>query len=186
MIQGPSSERKKLPRSRVTRNVLPSRAWAAVAPRHTITSGRTRAISASSHGRQALISTWFGFFVEASLTADTTGSPLEVLDRVRDVDRPAIDPRLHQRGIEQLPGGADEWLAGDVFLVARLLADQQHAGPFTAGTEDRLRAAEIQVARGAAGGGGAQALQSRARRDALCGRLMHMFVAHCSGWYGPA
>ena len=41
------------PRCRVTRTFGPTMPFAAVAPRTTTSSGRTRAISASSHGRQA-------------------------------------------------------------------------------------------------------------------------------------
>ena len=41
------------PRDRVTRNDGPNSALAAVAPSTTMTSGRNRANSATSHGRQA-------------------------------------------------------------------------------------------------------------------------------------
>src|SRR5439155_13004256 len=44
-----------------TRNFGPISACAAVEPRQTIARGLTARISASSHGRQALISTAFGF-----------------------------------------------------------------------------------------------------------------------------
>src|SRR5918996_5182472 len=56
MTYGARFERMKLPRSRVTRKLAPSSAWAAVAPSRTMTSGRTTSSSASSHGRHALIS----------------------------------------------------------------------------------------------------------------------------------
>ena len=49
------------PRCMVTRKSRPSSDWSAVAPRQTITLGRMAAISASSQGRQAMISTAFGF-----------------------------------------------------------------------------------------------------------------------------
>ena len=61
ITKGASGDFTKLPRSRVTLNCLPSSAWAAVAPRHTRTVGCTLANSASSHGRQALISEARGF-----------------------------------------------------------------------------------------------------------------------------
>jgi hypothetical protein len=57
---GARGEARNSPRWRLTRKSLPSKAWAAVAPKQMITLGRTSAISASSHGRQALISMAFG------------------------------------------------------------------------------------------------------------------------------
>src|SRR5262249_2787835 len=48
------------PRRCVTLKLLPRRAWAAVAPRQTMSMGWTSAISVSSHGRQAAISAAFG------------------------------------------------------------------------------------------------------------------------------
>jgi len=49
------------PRCSVTRKPRPRSAWAAVAPRQTITEGFSRAISASSQGLQAAISAAPGF-----------------------------------------------------------------------------------------------------------------------------
>jgi len=43
--------------ARVTRKAFPKRAWAAVAPSATTICGLTTLISASSHGKQASIST---------------------------------------------------------------------------------------------------------------------------------
>ena len=57
---GASGEEIHSPRCAVTRKVRPSRACAAVEPRQTITRGRSTESSASSHGRQAWISSWFG------------------------------------------------------------------------------------------------------------------------------
>src|SRR5204863_5764498 len=48
------------PRLCVTRKLLPSRLWAAVAPIRTSTCGLTTAISASSHGRHAICSVQLG------------------------------------------------------------------------------------------------------------------------------
>ena len=58
MTQRASVEGTGSPRRSVTRKSRPSSAWAAVAPRHTITRGSTAKISASNHGRQAR--TWCG------------------------------------------------------------------------------------------------------------------------------
>src|SRR5688572_7822437 len=60
VMSGPRSLGKNWPRCCVTRNDAPRRPWAAVDPRQTTISGLTRAISASSHGWQALTSYEFG------------------------------------------------------------------------------------------------------------------------------
>jgi hypothetical protein len=56
----PSGPWTTSPRRWLTRKSRPSKAWAAVAPRHTITRGHTSASSASSQGRQAAISRELG------------------------------------------------------------------------------------------------------------------------------
>jgi len=53
---------------------------------------------------------------------------LEAFHRIGDVGLAARNPGLLQCAVEQTTGGADERLAGDVLLVARLLADQHHRG----------------------------------------------------------
>jgi hypothetical protein len=47
-----------------------------------------------------------------------------MLDGVGDVDGVAVDAGRLAHAVEQLAGRADEGLAGQVFLVARLLADE--------------------------------------------------------------
>src|SRR5439155_21216166 len=74
--------------------------------------------------------------VDAPLAA---GLPLEVLDRVRDVGLPAVNPRVGERAVEQLPRGPDERRAGEILLVARLLADEHHLGRDQPLAEDGLR-----------------------------------------------
>jgi hypothetical protein len=54
---------------------------------------------------------------------------LEVLNRIADEGFVARDSRLTQRPVENLPGGADERLAGEIFLVARLFADEHEGRP---------------------------------------------------------
>ena len=49
---------------------------------------------------------------------------LEMLDRVGDVDLEPIDIGLVEYLVEHLAGRPDEGLAGDILLVARLLADE--------------------------------------------------------------
>jgi len=64
---------------------------------------------------------------------------LEVLDRVRDIRRLAVDGCIGQSTVEELAGRSDERLAGAIFLVAGLLADQQDAGPLATHPEHGLR-----------------------------------------------
>ena len=63
--------------------------------------------------------------VDAALAARLS---LEVFDGVRNVGGLAIDGRVGQCAVEEFSGGADERLAGAVFLVTRLLADEHDAG----------------------------------------------------------
>src|SRR6266511_5058 len=56
VTSGASGDSTNSPRCSVSRNCLPRRAWAAVAPSATRTRGFTTSISASSHGRHARIS----------------------------------------------------------------------------------------------------------------------------------
>jgi hypothetical protein len=58
---GARGESRSSPRFWVTRNARPSSVCAAVAPRQTMISGLSKAISESSHGRHAAISAPFGF-----------------------------------------------------------------------------------------------------------------------------
>jgi hypothetical protein len=74
---------------------------------------------------------------------------LEMLDRVGDVDAGAVDPRVAQRAVERLAGGADERLAGEILLVAGLLADRDHRGVERAFAEYGLRRVAVERAAGA-------------------------------------
>ena len=78
--------------------------------------------------------------------------PPEVLDRVGDVDPRAVDARLVQGLLEQAPGRADERLALEVLLVARLLADQHQLRALAALPEDSLGGVLPQFAAPAGGG----------------------------------
>ena len=66
---------------------------------------------------------------------------LEVLDGVGDVGFLAVDAGLGERAVEELAGGADEGAAGEVLLVARLLADEGDGGAERALAEDGAGAA---------------------------------------------
>jgi hypothetical protein len=52
----------------------------------------------------------------------------EMLDRIGDVDLLPVDAGLLERPVEHLARRADERLAGEIFLVAGLLADQHDRG----------------------------------------------------------
>ena len=62
-----------------------------------------------------------GFFVDAALAARF---PLEMFDGVGDVDFPAVDASFGESGVEQLAGRAYERAALEIFLIARLFADE--------------------------------------------------------------
>ncbi len=80
------------------------------------------------------------------------GDELEVLHRIGDVDLAAVDAGLLQRPVEHLAGRADEGMAGEVLLVAGLLADQHQRRMVRAFAEHGLRGILPQRA-GAAGSG---------------------------------
>ena len=70
-----------------------------------------------------------------------------MLDRVRDVGEPAVDPGGRQPLVEDAPGRADEGLTGEVLLVAGLLADEDDLRALQPLAEHRLRPGFPQVAR---------------------------------------
>ncbi len=149
------------PRWRVTRKERPIRSCAAVAPSAITRSGCKTANSASSHGRQAAISRALGFLCSPPLP---NGLPLEVLDRVRDVNFGPIDAGRHQCFIEQASGGADERPARPILLIARLLAHDHDASVDGSFAEHGLRARFPQWAGAAISRGGAQRAEGRMRR----------------------
>ncbi len=59
--------------------------------------------------------------------------------RIGDVNLVAVDAGFFQRAVERQPRRSDERFAGEVFLVARLLADQHHLGIPRAFAEHGLR-----------------------------------------------
>src|SRR5579864_2563145 len=64
-------------------------------------------------------------FVDSPL-ASLIGSPVEMLYCIRGVNVGFVDSSDSERFIQKFPGGADKWMAGEVFFVAGLLADQHH------------------------------------------------------------
>jgi len=75
-------------------------------------------------------------FVEATLSC---GTPLEVLHRIGDVDRVAVDASGRERIVEHSTGRPDERLAGDILVIARLFADENDLRRPTALAEYGLR-----------------------------------------------
>ena len=73
----------------------------------------------------------------------------EMLDRVGDIDARAVDPRLAQRPVEHLPGRTYERLAGEILLIAGLLADEHDLGVDRPLAEHRPRRAFVEAAAGA-------------------------------------
>ena len=76
-----------------------------------------------------------------------------MLDDVGDVDGVAVDAGLDEGPVEQLARRSDERMAGQVLLVAGLLAQEHQLGSGLAFAEDGLGRVAVQVA-GLAGRGG--------------------------------
>jgi hypothetical protein len=74
------------------------------------------------------------------------GLPLEVLDRIRDINIVTIDPGSFKGFIENLAGGTNEWSALQIFLIARLLSDKHYFGTRLSLAEDRLSSTLPQIA----------------------------------------
>ena len=72
--------------------------------------------------------------------------PLEVLDRIGEVDGIARDAGISERLVEECACRADERLALTIFLITRLLADEQHLRPLRTSTEDHLRRVFVEIA----------------------------------------
>src|SRR5207247_1262722 len=76
--------------------------------------------------------------------------PFEVLDGIGDIGLGTVDAGIVEGAVEQLARRPDEWPSGDVFGVARLLADEEQRRSDVAFAEDGLRAALPQLAGAAA------------------------------------
>ena len=87
-----------------------------------------------------------GLFVDAALAPPLE---LEMLHRIGDVGPLARHAGLGQRLVEQLPGRTDERRAGQILLVARLLADEDQPRIERAFAEHGLGGAFVEIAAGA-------------------------------------
>src|SRR5688572_17446980 len=103
-------------------------------------------------------------FVNPSLAARL---PLEMLDRVGQINLCRIETGFRQRVAQQLPGWTHEWLAGEVLLISGLLADQHQPRIRRTLAEHRLGGALPKVAPPASSSGFAKCGQrTRFRHDA--------------------
>jgi len=82
-----------------------------------------------------------GLLVDATLAAFLE---FEVLHRVRDIDIGTGNFRLFESSIEDRSGGANEWLASKVLLIAGLFADHDHTRSLRPLAQHRLRGVLIQ------------------------------------------
>jgi hypothetical protein len=103
--------------------------------------------TASAHFPQ----TWL--FMQPSLAAKF---PLEVLDRICNVNRVAIYSCLFHAGVQKFPRWSDERLSGLVFLISRLFADEHDRRVCGSLSEYGLRGFTEKVASPAVHGGALQ------------------------------
>src|SRR4051794_2917812 len=113
--------------------------------------------------------------------------PFEMLHGVSHVDVAAIDARFFERAIEQLAGGPDERLSGEIFLVAGLLAEEQQLRAFRSFAEDGLRSTFVEMTSGARLGGSLDFREVVSLRHlggmpfllVCCRTLADAFLHHC-------
>ena len=106
-----------------------------------------------------------GLVVDAPLAPALVLGPLEVLDRIGDVQPGTVETGLRQRRVQQPPGRPHEGPAGQVLLVAGLLAHQPDPGMRGALTEDGLRGVPVEIAVGARRGGALELIEGGASHD---------------------
>ena len=147
--------------------VLPVRLRAALTPSAMMVEGFTRLRSLVEPDLATLDLVIVRPLVQPALAAHLM---LEMLDRIGDESLLAGNAGVLERGIEDAAGRADERLAGEVFLVARLFADQHEIGPARAFARHRLGGIPIERATPAIGLGLRQLLQGF---DGLFGDLVH-------------
>ena len=148
---------------------MPNSACAAVAPSATTTCGCHDADFGLEPRKAGLDFDRARFAVNAPRAAR---HPFEVLDDIRDVGLRAVDSRLDKAAVEQFARRPDKRVAGEVFGIARLLADQHDPRLLRALPEHGLCGVLVQIAVRAAGGGVPQRRNARLYRDVgLASRL---------------
>ena len=89
------------------------------------------------------------FFVFATLSL---WLPFEMFDGIGEIHVASGDARFSERLVQDFPCRTDKGMAGSIFLIARLLADEQDRGMACPLTENGLGGAFIQIASRAFGG----------------------------------
>ena len=74
------------------------------------------------------------------------GLPFEVFHSVRDVNLRSIDSGVFERAIHNFPSRTYEWFARDIFVIARLFANQYHRCELRTFTKDSLGRSFVQMA----------------------------------------
>jgi hypothetical protein len=70
-----------------------------------------------------------------------------MFDSVRNVYIRTVNARVFERAVQQAAGWPDEWLSGEIFLVAGLLAHHDDARARRAVPENCLRRVPVKFAR---------------------------------------
>ena len=84
-----------------------------------------------------------GFLVDTPFAAQFG---FEVFHGVGDIDLGARNPGFLEGTIEKVTRGPDEWTAGEVFFIARLLSHHHDSGSGRSFAKDGLRSVAVEVA----------------------------------------
>lgn len=105
--------------------------------------------------------------------------PFEVLHGICDVRIPAIDPGRLKAAVEQVSGGPNEGLPGQIFLIAGLFSDHQEGRALSAFAEDGLSSLKVEIAAAAIHSGFVQGSQTEFRRKKIrCGSRWRLRTGH--------
>src|SRR5262249_45994271 len=91
--------------------------------------------------------------------------PLKMFYRVRDVNLGPINSSFFERLVHDFPSWPDERFTGDIFIVARLFADEHHRCTLRTFAKNRLRRPLVKMT-----------------RLTILRRLTHGRPAHRVGW----
>jgi hypothetical protein len=82
-------------------------------------------------------------------SAFSAGLPLKMFHRVGHVNLRSIDSSVRERAIHNFPSWTNEWSARDIFVIARLFANQHHRCALRTFAKDSLGSAFVQMTRSA-------------------------------------
>ena len=71
--------------------------------------------------------------------------PLKMFHRVRDINLRSIDSSFLERAIHDFPSRTNEWFARDIFVIARLFANQHHRCALRPFAKDSLGRSFVQM-----------------------------------------